>query len=77
MRLSGPLALVVAFLVPAVTAWAQVQEPNFAQTTYVADPAFNDATGMAWAPDGTNRLFVAMKGGAIRIVQNGALLATP
>jgi glucose/arabinose dehydrogenase len=78
MRLTahGPVALLLALTAPAA-AWAQVQEPNFTQSAYVSDPAFNDATGMAWAPDGTNRLFVAMKGGAIRIVQNGALLGTP
>lgn len=34
-----------------------------------------DATAFAQAPDG--RFFVAQQGGAIRIVKNGALLATP
>jgi glucose/arabinose dehydrogenase len=33
------------------------------------------ATAMAQAPDG--RLFVAQQGGALRVVKNGALLATP
>ena len=35
----------------------------------------NGATAMAQAPDG--RLFVAQQGGALRVVKNGALLATP
>ena len=32
-------------------------------------------TAMAFAPDG--RLFVAQQGGQLRVVKNGALLATP
>jgi glucose/arabinose dehydrogenase len=37
-------------------------------------------TGMAWAPDGSGRLFLTFKGGAIRIVEMGpppVLLGTP
>ncbi|MBA3708720.1 MAG: PQQ-dependent sugar dehydrogenase [Planctomycetes bacterium] len=34
-------------------------------------------TSLAWAPDGSNRLFVTRKTGEVRIVKNGALLATP
>lgn len=35
----------------------------------------NSATAMAQAPDG--RLFIAQKGGTVRVVKNGALLPTP
>ena len=38
-------------------------------------PGLNAATAFAQAPDG--RLFVAQQGGALRVVKNGALLATP
>ncbi|HLF93289.1 MAG TPA: PQQ-dependent sugar dehydrogenase, partial [Planctomycetota bacterium] len=72
----GVVVSLFATLASTAAAWAQPQEPNFAQTNYVSDPAFNDATGMAWAPDGTNRLFIGMKAGTIRVVQNGALLGT-
>src|SRR6185436_8299381 len=34
-----------------------------------------DPTAMAFAPDG--RLFVAQQGGQLRVIKNGALLATP
>src|SRR5262245_28521353 len=33
------------------------------------------ATGIAFAPDG--RMFIALKGGGVRVFQNGTLLATP
>ena len=32
---------------------------------------------MAWAPDGSNRLFVLQKNGAVRIAQDGVPLAAP
>jgi glucose/arabinose dehydrogenase len=66
-----------AGLASAAAAWAQPQEPNFERTDYVLDAALNDATGMAWAPDGSNRLFIAMKAGTIRVIQGGALLGAP
>ena len=33
------------------------------------------ATGVAFAPDG--RMFIALKGGVVRVYQNGTLLPTP
>src|SRR5688572_21303020 len=60
-------------VVPAV-----VDPVNFTESTYVNGGSnLNFATGLAWAPDGSNRLFVTRKGGEVRIVQDGALLATP
>ena len=32
---------------------------------------------MGWAPDGSQRLFLSVKGGPVRIVENGVLLPTP
>ena len=34
-------------------------------------------TSMAWAPDGSGRLFVTEKASGVRVVQNGQLLPTP
>jgi glucose/arabinose dehydrogenase len=34
-------------------------------------------TSIAWAPDGSNRLFVTQKDGAIRIIEDGTLVAAP
>jgi glucose/arabinose dehydrogenase len=60
-------------VVPAV-----VDAVNFTESTYINNAAnLSLATGLAWAPDGSNRLFVARKGGQVRIVQDGALLTTP
>lgn len=61
-----------------------VDPANFAETVYVSNAAIGSMTGIAWAPDGSNRLFVTRKGGfsgqqtaEIRVVQNGSVLATP
>jgi MYXO-CTERM domain-containing protein len=35
------------------------------------NPVGNDVTGMAWAPDGSKRLFLTMKSGAVRILKWG------
>jgi glucose/arabinose dehydrogenase len=60
-------------------AHAAVSDPAWSETTWITT-ALGDVTGMAWAPDGSGRLFLTRKSGQIRIVQAGpppALLATP
>ena len=47
--------------------------PGFTETQVASGLA--NPTAMAFAPDG--RLFVALQGGALRVIKNGALLATP
>jgi glucose/arabinose dehydrogenase len=59
-----------------------VLDPNFTETVFVNSPQLNLATGMAWAPDDSGRLFVTRKGfndtGAeIRIIDDGVLLPSP
>jgi glucose/arabinose dehydrogenase len=46
---------------------------NFVETQLAG--GFTNPTAMAFAPDG--RLFVCQQGGQLRVVKNGALLATP
>jgi len=46
---------------------------GFSRSTLVQ--GLGDATAMAFSPDG--RLFICEQGGALRVVKNGALLATP
>ena len=53
---------------------AATLDANFQETTFTT--VGSAVTGMAWAPDGSNRLFVSRKGGIIQIVKNGALLPT-
>ncbi|MFM8944645.1 MAG: PQQ-dependent sugar dehydrogenase [Actinomycetota bacterium] len=72
LRLSIVLALLAALLVGGQTAGAAVPS-GFAQTTIVSGLA--NPTAMAFAPDG--RLFVATQGGSLRVIKDGALLATP
>ncbi|MBI3183407.1 MAG: PQQ-dependent sugar dehydrogenase [Myxococcales bacterium] len=70
--------LAALIFVAAPLAHAAVADPNFTESVFLAGSASSSSiTGIAWAPDGSNRLFVARKAGQIRIVKNGALLATP
>src|SRR5262249_52940753 len=50
-----------------------VLPPGFTQTTVAT--GLSDETALAAAPDG--RLFVLEQGGNVRVIKNGALLATP
>jgi glucose/arabinose dehydrogenase len=52
----------------------------------IVDPAFTeelvatlprDITSMEWATDGSKRLFVLLKAGTVRVVEDGVLLPTP
>lgn len=54
-------------------AGAATLPPGFAETRVAT--GINSPTAMAVAPDG--RIFVAEKGGALRVVRNNALVATP
>lgn len=59
----------------ALLARATTLDPNFSESTFAS--VGSELTGIAWAPDGSNRLFVSKKTGAIVIVKNGTPLATP
>lgn len=50
---------------------------GFTESVVVQNAEIGGATGLAWAPDGSNRLFVIRKSGQVRVVQDGALLPTP
>ncbi|QRK06317.1 PQQ-dependent sugar dehydrogenase [Archangium violaceum] len=53
--------------------WAAVPE-GFSETSYTSSE-LTPATSMAWAPDGSGRLFITLKNGVVRTVamKNGAL----
>jgi glucose/arabinose dehydrogenase len=72
------------FVSAAASASAASLDPNFSESDFIINTGLNETTGIAWAPDGSNRLFVIRKGGQVRIVQynngqppTGTLLATP
>ena len=68
------LALATAACWPAYRAWAATGLPPDFQDIPVVS-GLSSPTAMQFAPDG--RLFVAQQGGQLRVVKNGALLATP
>lgn len=66
------LALLGALTLAADPASAQTFLPGFSQTDVATT---GGATAMAFAPDG--RIFVSEQSGSLRVIKNGALLATP
>jgi glucose/arabinose dehydrogenase len=70
MRLAVAVALATVIFCAAAT--AATLPAGFSETTIAG---FTNPTAMAIAPDG--RIFVAQQGGALRVVKNNALLATP
>jgi len=68
------LALAIAACWPVYRLLAATNLPPGFQDVLVAD-GLSNATAMQFAPDG--RLFVAQQGGQLRVIKNGALLATP
>jgi glucose/arabinose dehydrogenase len=65
--------LAVLTLAPATPAAAATLPTGFTETQIVSGLA--SPTAMAFAPDG--RIFVALQGGQLRVIKNGALLPTP
>ncbi|AGC42354.1 hypothetical protein MYSTI_01005 [Myxococcus stipitatus DSM 14675] len=58
--------LLTLLLLLAAPVWAAVPS-GFAETVYTSNDLIQ-ATGMAWAPDGSGRLFVTIKSGDVRVV---------
>ena len=65
-------ALLIAMLALAATARAATLPSGFTETQIAG---LSNPTAMAFAPDG--RLFICEQGGTLRVIKNGALLATP
>src|SRR5215204_1098427 len=65
------LVLVAAACVSFAARGGTPQEPNFVDSAFVG--GLNQPTCIAWAPDGSNRLFVSLKGQGIAVVENGSL----
>ncbi len=69
--------LLAAFFSVANTFATLVDPVNFSETIFLSSATLNQTTGIAWAPDGSGRLFVTQKGGACYIVQHGFQAGTP
>ena len=52
-----------------------VLDSNFTQSPFVTVSG-GQITSIAWAPDGSNRLFVTLKEGQVRIVKDGVVMPT-
>src|SRR5882757_9794209 len=74
-RMATRVVALIAASPPA--AWSTILDPNLTETVFVASPDLAAATGLAWAPDGSNRLFVLRQSGQILIIKDGVLLPTP
>ncbi len=74
-RAGGPLVaiLFLASLFWAAPVAAASVPSGFTDTVFAG--GLSNPTAMAFAPDG--RLFVTQQGGALRVIKNGSLLATP
>jgi glucose/arabinose dehydrogenase len=72
MRLIVPL--LIALLVSRWGAAGIPQEAGFTDNLYVS--SVHEPTCIAWAPDGSNRLFVSLKSEGIAIIANGQIQAS-
>ena len=69
--------LLIASLLVSSTASATPQDPAFTETDYFRFAGFLAVTGIAWAPDDTNRLFMINKAGNVFILQDGLMQIQP
>lgn len=74
-----PVLAVAAGVFLGASLRGAVSDPNFVESQFFpAGAGLSQTTGLAWAPDDSGRLFVALKAGQLRIVTAaGALLAEP
>lgn len=75
---AGLVLGVATLILTSAEARATVLDPNWTESPWVTGPL--NTTGMAWAPDGSGRLFLINQVGEIRIVKSGPppmMLPTP
>jgi glucose/arabinose dehydrogenase len=69
------MLMALALALATTSARATLLDTNFTETPWLV--AGSGVTGMAWAPDGSKRLFVTVKTGEVHVVANGVVLPTP
>ena len=72
-ELAGCIA--ISFFLSGFSLHAATLPAGFTETQYGSTLTPGNPTAMAFSPDG--RLFVCLQGGQLRVIKNGALLATP
>jgi glucose/arabinose dehydrogenase len=77
MKRTARVAGFVAALASTTPAAALVTDPNFEEIPYATVVEDASVTSMAFAPDGSGRLFVAKKQGELWIVKDGVALPEP
>jgi glucose/arabinose dehydrogenase len=74
-KLIFTLIFLIAGFEPIAPAYAGTpQDAGFTELPYLTPGGV--VTSIAWAPDGSNRLFMTIKSGAVKIAQNGTILPT-
>ncbi|WP_375760930.1 PQQ-dependent sugar dehydrogenase [Corallococcus exercitus] len=70
--------LMASLLLLMTSSPARAEVPGFVETSYSSNQ-LTPATGMAWAPDGSGRLFITLKNGVVRTValKDGELETQP
>ncbi len=78
-RLLIILLFVIAFTIPCASKIvARTKRSDFPQIKFIKIASgFIEPLQITNAQDGSNRLFVVEKGGAVKIISNGSVLATP
>jgi glucose/arabinose dehydrogenase len=72
-----PLVLAASLLAAATPAGATLVDTNWTETILSTNTGSSGHTGLAWAPDGSDRLFVIEKGGRVRILSGATTTTTP
>ena len=76
MKPSLKFGLCVA-LASSVPASATVLDSNWTESMFSTNPGGGGHTGLAWAPDGSDRLFVLEKNGRVRLMSGALTTGTP
>jgi len=74
MRGSCCLFIILGFVFVPTTFAGTPANVNFTESVYAS--GLTGITSLAWATDGSSTLFIAQKGGAIKVVRGGTLQAT-
>src|SRR5690606_2430401 len=76
MRPSLILSLVLVAL-PFTALAGEVTDDDLGVSDFLVSPELHGVTDLEWAPDGSSRLFVVLKHGEVRLIEDGVLQPEP